>query len=262
MNNLRKYGHAPFNVAVVHGGPGAPGEMAPVGRELSVLGGVLEPLQTADSVSGQVRELHDLLCRHGQMPIILIGYSWGAWLSLIFTARHQALVKKLILVSSGPLEERYAHRIMDTRLSRLSQPERQEALELVASLNNTRIKNRDQLLSRFGKLMSKSDAFDPLPVSPDGEAPELQGEIFRKIWKEAAELRQKGELLTLSGQIHCPTVAVHGDYDPHPAEGIRKPLEQALKDFRFVLLKDCGHTPWVERRAKDSFYKVLREELG
>ena len=33
MKNLKVYGNAPFNVAVIHGGPGAPGEMAPVARD-------------------------------------------------------------------------------------------------------------------------------------------------------------------------------------------------------------------------------------
>jgi hypothetical protein len=46
MKNLRKYGTSPFKLAVFHGGPGAPGEMAPVARELSSLGGILEPLHT------------------------------------------------------------------------------------------------------------------------------------------------------------------------------------------------------------------------
>jgi len=32
MKNLRKYGKAPFSIAAIHGGPGAPGEMAPVAR--------------------------------------------------------------------------------------------------------------------------------------------------------------------------------------------------------------------------------------
>jgi hypothetical protein len=33
MNNLRKYGIGPFSVAVIHGGPGASGSMAPVAKE-------------------------------------------------------------------------------------------------------------------------------------------------------------------------------------------------------------------------------------
>jgi len=35
MENPRKYGNRPYEVALVHGGPGAAGEMAPVAKELS-----------------------------------------------------------------------------------------------------------------------------------------------------------------------------------------------------------------------------------
>jgi pimeloyl-ACP methyl ester carboxylesterase len=78
----RRYGPPPFRVAVIHGGPGAPGEVAPVGRKLGTKYGVLEPFQTADSVSGQVEELADCLKTHGSPPLTLVGYSWGAWLAL------------------------------------------------------------------------------------------------------------------------------------------------------------------------------------
>jgi pimeloyl-ACP methyl ester carboxylesterase len=56
-------------------------------------------------------------------------------------------------------------------------------------------------------------------------------------------------------------VAIHGDHDPHPADGVREPLERALSDFRFVLLDRCGHEPWQERHARDRFYAILRNEL-
>jgi len=46
-----------------------------------------------------------------------------------------------------------------------------------------------------------------------------------------------------------------------PAEGVQKPLSTMLKSFRFVLLKNCGHMPWIERQARDKFYGILREEL-
>ena len=69
------------------------------------------------------------------------------------------------------------------------------------------------------------------------------------------------ELLGLAPQIRCPVVAIHGDYDPHPAEGIQSPLSSAVNDFRFILLKNCGHLPWIERQAKDEFFALLRREL-
>lgn len=56
-------------------------------------------------------------------------------------------------------------------------------------------------------------------------------------------------------------MAIHGDYDPHPAEGVRRPLSRVLDDFEFVLLESCGHRPWIERAARDWFYDILRQEL-
>jgi len=101
VNNLRKYGYKPFRVAVIHGGPGAPGSMAPVARELATRWGVLEPLQTAASLEGQVQELRTVLIENGELPVTIIGSSWGAMLGFIFTARYPEFVKKLVLIGSG-----------------------------------------------------------------------------------------------------------------------------------------------------------------
>ena len=57
-------------------------------------------------------------------------------------------------------------------------------------------------------------------------------------------------------------MAIHGDYDPHPASGVKEPLSRILRDFRFILLDHCGHTPWKEVEAKEKFYRELRAELG
>ena len=86
MKNLRKYGKTPYKIAVIHGGPGAGGEMAPVARELASGWGVLEPLQTSASLEGQIEELKTVLEKNGDLPITLVGFSWGAWLGFIFAA--------------------------------------------------------------------------------------------------------------------------------------------------------------------------------
>ena len=86
MQNLRIYGEKPFKIAVLHGGPGAPGYMAPVARELSSTWGVLEPLQTAITVEGQVQELRKVLQNYADLPVCVIGSSWGAWLGFIVSA--------------------------------------------------------------------------------------------------------------------------------------------------------------------------------
>ena len=260
MRNLRKYGEAPFNIAVVHGGPGAPGEMAPVARELASSRGVLEPLQTAATLEGQVRELKNVLEKNGDLPLILLGFSWGAMLSFILTARYPSLIKKLILISSGVYEDNYATGIMATRLSRLDDEERKEVLELIEILDDPAIGDKDTPMSRFGELISKSDAYEPL--SDNSDAIECQYAINLSVWNDASHLRSSGRLLELGKSIPCPVVAIHGDYDPHPAEGVKEPLSRVLKDFRFILLEKCGHRPWLERHARDRFYDTLKSEIA
>jgi pimeloyl-ACP methyl ester carboxylesterase len=228
--------------------------MAPVARELSLHLGVLEPLQTKNSLEGQVQELKRILEEWGNPPLALVGYSWGAWLAFLLAARHPKLVQKLILVSSSPFEEIYAPQILENRLSRLDREEREEVGRL-----QKRMKDPANF-ARFGELMSKADFYDPLPLSA-GEV-ELRPEIYEAVWPEGKELRKNGLLLQAGNKIECPVVAIHGDHDPHPAEGVEKPLSGILKQFRFVLLKKCGHTPWMEKQARDQFFEVLRLELG
>jgi pimeloyl-ACP methyl ester carboxylesterase len=236
--------------------------MAPVARELASNRGVLEPLQTAGSVAGQVEELKTALEENGNLPITLIGYSWGAWLSMIAAAHHPSFTKKLILVSSGSFEEKYVTDLQKTRLNRLSEEERAEFRFAINLLNHPVSRDKGAALARLGGLTAKTDGYDPMPhETNETDLVGAPGDIFHNVWKEAAELRKSGKLMDFVRQVRCPVVAIHGDYDPHPAEGVQEPLSAALKGFRFHLLEHCGHTPWLERQAREAFYRTLTNEL-
>ena len=99
-------------------------------------------------------------------------------------------------------------------------------------------------------------------VSGTSDKVAARGDIFQEVWQRAEEMRKRGELLELGRRIRCPVVAVHGDYDPHPGEGVERPLTTVLDRFRFVLLEHCGHMPWIERQARDAFFGVLRNEIS
>jgi pimeloyl-ACP methyl ester carboxylesterase len=258
--NVRTYGLPPYSVAVIHGGPGARGELALVASKLSNRRGVLEPLQSASSLVGQVDELGTVLRDQCSEPVTLVGYSWGAWLSFILAAQHQELVRKLILVSAGPFEEEYVAGLTETRLGRLLGKERDEVRDLQSRLGDPAEQDKASLFRRFGQLMSKADSFDA--IEQQNPLIEYHHDTYKKVWSEAKEMRRSGVLLQLGRSIRCPVVAIHGDYDPHPAEGVRKPLSRILKDFRFELLPKCGHTPWLERHAEGRFYEIIETELS
>jgi len=233
--------------------------MAPVARELAAFAGILEPLQREHTVQGQVQELARALETNGTTPLIVVGYSWGAWLSMLCAADHPALIRKLILVSSGSFDATMSGALEQTRMGRLTGSEQRELLRLNRLLEGPATEESRKAFGRLGQIFERADAFDPDPAVGGNE--EASFDIFRAVWREGAELRRTGELLSRSAAVRCPVVAIHGEADPHPVEGVRMPLSSVIADFRLVLLERCGHKPWIERQARESFFACLRAEL-
>jgi pimeloyl-ACP methyl ester carboxylesterase len=117
-----------------------------------------------------------------------------------------------------------------------------------------------QDLIKLGKLFSKSDSYHPvssgqLPPIPDTE-------ICKSIWTEAYELRKSVKLIPMATSISCPVISIHGDYDPHPIAGVINPLNNYLPAFRWYVLSKCGHKPWIEKYARELFYKTLTDSIA
>ena len=258
-DTFRIYGESPYNVVILHGGPGAPGGVAPIARELALHYGVLEPFQTQKSINGQIEELCDFIQNGADIPVILIGHSWGAWLAFIFTSKYPHLVQKLILVAAGAFEEKYNADILNLRMNHLSDTDRAEVKKLLHLLGNPDNKNDREIFKRFGQLMSKADTY--CPIFDESEVIEFQPEIFNAVWKEASDMRKTGILIQLGEKIKCNTIAIHGNYDPHPSSGVQKSLSKVLVNFKFFELAKCGHYPWNEKYARDDFFRILNEEL-
>jgi pimeloyl-ACP methyl ester carboxylesterase len=227
---------------------------------MSATCGVLEPLQAARTIDGQLRELEAVVCDHALPPVALVGWSWGAWLGVLFAARHPALVGKLILVASGPFEQAYAERIMKIRFDRLSRNDSDAVRRCTERLDDPRSRDKDAVLSRLASIFARADAYDP--GADMGETVACQYDVHERVWNEAKTYRNTGLLLSRAGKLRCGVVALHGDYDPHPAEGVSVPLGRTLSDFRFVLLENCGHRPWIEKRARDRFFDLLTGEIA
>lgn len=259
MIPYRIWGEGPFSVVLIHGGPGAPGEMGPIARELSVARGVFEPFQAATSVRGQVCELAAHFPEHVTLPAVLVGHSWGAMLGLLVAAAHPSSVAKLVLIGSGPLDRIYAHRIMETRLGRLTKDDRDELYLLQKTLNDPSEPPSSACFARYGDLIARADSVDPIATEPTGFA--FQSALHRQVWDEAAALRASGYFIEQARSIACPVVVIHGASDPDPVQGVVGPLADAGLSPQVHLLAACGHTPWIERQARASFFALLRREI-
>ena len=108
--------------------------MKPIAEKLSGNFGILELIQTEKTVNGQIEELHNQLIINADLPITLVGYSWGAWLGFLFTSNYPDLVKKLILVSSGAFEERYNKNLMNKQIDKMGNNNNDEIFSFLISL--------------------------------------------------------------------------------------------------------------------------------
>ena len=246
VESIKIHGIPPFKVVLTHGGPGAAGELTPLAKELSEFVSLLEPFQTKSSIEELIIELDNQISRN-------------AWLSLLYAARFNEKVKKLILLSSGPFDPGYAVDIINIRVQRLSDENKKRLFRLIERLNEPDEKNKNELFRKVGELIYMADSFDPVPrKNPDIK---YDYDMYLRVWNEAQALREAGGLLNAVTRINCPVVAIHGDYDPHPAEGVNEPFAAHLKDFQFHLIRNCGHHPWEEKMARDEFFDILTNHI-
>ncbi len=247
---------------MLHGGPGALGYMAPVAARLAEGRGVVEPLQRAPSVEGQLDELRDVLDEHATGPVDLVGHSWGAVEAYLFAAAHPDRVRQVVMVASPPFDEHDADSLWDTRLGRLDPADREAALRARATLADARIDERERAaaLAELDRVTTIADGYD-LATHEVGVVEDLP-DVYDRVWQEAAAMRRDGELLAVGRRIACPVLAIHGDHDPHPAAGVERPLAPVVADFTFVLLERCGHLPWLERQARERFFELVDEALA
>lgn len=258
---VREYGTPPYKLAVVHGGPGALGSLGEVAQRLSEYMGVLEPIQSKHDIEGMISELDGQLSRFGEEPVFLLGHSWGAWLCTLYAAQHPQKVKGLLLVGSGPWEDRYVPLIMQRRLQRLTQTERAEFETILRELEDGGTGDKNQQMARLGALVEKADNVDVL-TKREVEDMELDGEMYAQVWPQAAAMRRDGRLLQSLARVRCPVCILHGRYDPHPIEGVVEPMERQGVHLETHLMEQCGHAPFQERHAREEFYRLVLEFLS
>jgi pimeloyl-ACP methyl ester carboxylesterase len=235
--------------------------MAPVARELSSLAGVIEPIQTRDSMMGQIEELEKQLTDHSNPPVTIIGSSWGAVLALFLAARKKITLEKLILIGSAVFDAESSSKIENIRLARLDAEKRRRFEEIQSRLAQASNEDLGKIAKEWGDIFFHTDIYDPLTT--ELEVMEVQYELHKKVWADFVALRDRsGYLKEEFSKIDTPAVVIHGDYDPHPIEGIRPFLEDCLKDVRFYILPNCGHYPWIERFAERQFYNILKKEIS
>ena len=74
-------------------------------------------------------------------------------------------------------------------------------------------------------------------------------------------LQMEGIYPAAFANIQVPVLMVHGDYDPHPGRLIRDSLRPYLPQLEYRELEHCGHYPWQEKYAAETFFALIYDWL-
>lgn len=249
---VRLYGEAPYKIVLVHGGPGAIGSLKGFAQELSALSqtGVAEALQSKYSIAELIEELNSQIRENCCDRVSLIGHSWGAWLAVLVAQKYPELIRQIILVGSGPLEDKYVSEIGIRRSRNLSEEDNALFQRLIHR------EATDEDMEKIPMLFDRADNYC-IEDRERHSADRSDSKMHNRIWSEAAKLRTNGELLEAFKHIKSRIYLIQGELDPHPAKGVTIPLRENNVTCQAYIIEKCGHNPFMEKYAKENFYQLL-----
>ena len=256
MIDVREYGASGPRVILLHGGPGAPGHMAPVGRGLASGFRVLEPFQRISggpplTVARHLDDLHEVIeSLDAKKPVHLVGSSWGAMLALAYAAHHPTRVDRVVPIGCGTFDPVARQHFEATVRERMG-------AELSARIrgSETEIEDSDERLRFKADLLLPLYSHDPITTEMENERVDARGN--RETWDDMLRLQAEGVYPAVFRHITGPVLMLHGARDPHPGRMIRASLTPHIPHLEYHEWEHCGHYPWLERAVRDEFFSRL-----
>ncbi len=251
-------------VVVLHGGPGAHHDyLLPAFSRLSgeyhlyfydQRGGGRSKVSSPHKIGWRdhVADLETLRVEWGIDRLLLLGYSWGGLLALLFATEHPSHVEALVLIAPAAGWGGYHVRLKKELARRgRSQAVREMREELEASglrrSDPQHYKQRRFDLSMAGYYQNPRNACD-------SEAFVVQMQAQQATW---ASLKGYGRVLKSKVEkLRTPALILHGRHDPIPLEWAEE-LAGVMPDARLTVLENSGHVPYVEE-SEETFREIRR----
>jgi len=211
------------------------------------------------TLSNFMHDIEDIRRAFNFDKISLYGHSWGGFLAMHYAIAYPEVVEKLIL--SNPVaassEERslfleeYKHRTApyQAELSRIRATQEFQAGDPETVERYFRI--------HFRSYFYCQDKVDLLNLQTPRSCSLNGAKIHR--WVEENIYGSPYNLHAELKTLNIPTLVIHGDFDPIPAITAQR-IHESIPGSKYVLLKGCGHFPFVERQ--EEYLNCLRGFLN
>ena len=192
----------------------------------------------------QTDDLAQLITEFELTPFVLVGYSWGALLAMLYSIEAAAQTSipspdKLVLISPAPITRAWRNDFERTLADRQRSPQI-EALRVELAASGLRERDTDAYRQRAFEISVAGYFANPLRASALTPF-RVTGRVQQSIWESLGDFDLRDGLR----DVHTPVLVVHGRQDPIPLVSAQAAAK--VLSGKIVVLEDCGHVPYVEQ---------------
>ena len=206
-----------------------------------------------------IEDIEAIRKNFGLEKVSILGHSWGGFLAMNYAIAYPEAIGKLILLNSMPSTSEDLElflqewtRRMTPHMDELNQI--QNSKEFAAGDPDT-MANYLQIIFRTYCALKESADVLQLQASPEANRKWIKTSEHFSQTLFAMPFNLDPDLKELS----CKTLIVHSDRDPIPLS-TAKHLSKVIPSSQLVVLKDCGHFPYVEK--PEELFPILETFLN
>ncbi len=207
----------------------------------------------------QVRDLDLVIGELGIDPLVIVGYSWGALLAMLFAieaaaGRTEHRPERLALIDPAPVTRAYRQQF-ETEFSRRQSDPLVARLRADLAASGLRERDPDAYRQRTFELSVAGYFADPA-AAHDLTPFRVTGRVQQSIWESLGDfdLLAPGQL----DSIRIPTFIAHGRQDPIPLASSEAAARATNAEL--VVIERSGHVPYVEN--PDALFPALEAFLA
>lgn len=227
------------------------------GNGKSALDGVNATNFTTDIL---VDDLEGLRQAFGIEKLNIIGHSWGGLLSMHYAARYPEHVKRLITISSAPVNTALLVASYRKHVSRFAPEEWQHLEELWSSdaykAGDPDVHNEAMRMSEGRTFYDKSFVDEYMSVAAFTE---VTAKNAVTLEDQSRQMKFNITLQETIGNIIAPTLMIQGreDFIVEEAPVLACGL---IQNCELVWIEQSGHYPYIEKKGE--FFNILNEFIG
>jgi proline iminopeptidase len=188
-------------------------------------------------------------------PLTLVGYSWGALLSLLYATHLPAGAPapvRLVLISPASVARRHRLEFEKEMASRQAAP---WVAQQRAALQASGLRDRDPEAYRQRAFELSVAGYFAHPENAHSLTQfRVTSRVQQSIWESLGDF----DLGPALRALRLPSLVIHGKQDPIPVASSEEIAAALGADL--VVLDDCGHVPYVEQPVK--LFAAVREFLS